>query len=102
MQPGEISPIIVSQDRFIILRCLGRTKPVVEDFAAVRNLLHEDLREKKLRVKMATTFDLIKERAQIDNFLAKTSQSGKRRPVTTDRPVVSASATAAARSTKRR
>ena len=122
MQPGEISSIIVSQDRFIILRCLGRTKPVVEDFSAVRNLLHENLREKKLRVKMATTFDLIKERAQIDNFLAKTSQPGKRReqtasgnlgpdgrgqprsrrPVTMDRPVVSASATAAVRSTKRR
>lgn len=79
LQPGEISPVIVSHDRFIILRCIGRTKPVTKDFAAVQDLLHEELLEKKLRVEMANLFDQIKEQAQIDNFLAKTSQSGKQR-----------------------
>ena len=81
LQPGKISPVIVSHDRFIILRCLGRTKPVTTDPAAVRELLQEDLLEKKLRVEMAKTFEQIKQQAQIDNFLAKKTQPGRPRRV---------------------
>ena len=123
LQSGEISPVIVSHDRFIILRCIGRTKPVTKDFVAVQDLLHEELLEKKLRVEMANTFHKIKEQAQIDNFLAKTSQSGKqqelaaaatakssqngqphtRLPVTPNRPIPdNTNATAVRTPTKRR
>ena len=78
LKAGEISGILVSEDRYIILRCLGRTKPITEDFAAVRKLLYDDLLEKKLRGAMSTEFNRLKETAQIDNFLAGKTQSGKK------------------------
>jgi hypothetical protein len=78
LQPGELSGIISVADKFVILRCLGRTKPVVQDFAAVEGELRKDLHEKKLRLAMADEFDRLKESAQIDNFLTGTSQSAKR------------------------
>ncbi|MCH2131266.1 MAG: peptidylprolyl isomerase [Pirellulaceae bacterium] len=80
LQSGEISPVIASRDRFIILRCVGRTKPITKQLTAVRELLYEDLLEKKIRIEMAQHFDLVREKAQIDNYLAKTSQSGREQP----------------------
>ena len=44
----------------------------------VKDELQKDLHEKKLRAAMAKEFDRLKETSQIDNFLAGTSQSGKR------------------------
>ncbi|MBI84452.1 MAG: peptidylprolyl isomerase [Planctomycetaceae bacterium] len=77
LKPEEMSGIIVSGDRYIILRAKGRTQPIVKDFAAVRDTLYEDILEKKLRASMGKEFDHIKESAQIDNFLAGTTQSGR-------------------------
>ena len=77
LKPEDMSGIIVSGDRYIILRAKGRTQPIVEDFTAVRDTLYEDILEKKLRAWMWKEFDRIKESAQIDNFLAGTTQSGK-------------------------
>lgn len=78
LKPGEISGIIAVGDKFVIMRCLGRTKPVVSDFHAVEDELRKDIEEKKLRLSMAQEFDRIRESAQIDNFLAGTTQAGKR------------------------
>jgi parvulin-like peptidyl-prolyl isomerase len=78
LQPGELSGIISVADKYLILRCLGRTQPVVRDFAAVEGELRRDLLEKKMRLAMADEFDRLKEAAQIDNFLTGTSQPGKR------------------------
>jgi parvulin-like peptidyl-prolyl isomerase len=78
LQPGELSGILGVGDKFIILRCLGRTKPVVAEFAAVREELIKDIHEKKLRLAMAEEFDRLRESAQVDNFLANTTQPGKR------------------------
>jgi hypothetical protein len=78
LKPGELSSVIAIEDKFIILRCLGHTTPVVQDFNAVKDELYSDIFEKKLRLEMAKEFDRLKESAQIDNFLAGTSQSGKR------------------------
>jgi hypothetical protein len=78
LQPGELSGILVVGDKYIILRCLGRTKPVVTEFAAVADELRKDIHEKNLRIAMANEFDRIRETAQIDNFLAGTAQPGKR------------------------
>lgn len=77
LQPGELSGIISIGDKFVILRCIGRTKPVVEDFAAVEPELRRDIQEKKLRVAMAEKFDRLKEAAQIDDFLSGSSQMGQ-------------------------
>jgi len=75
---GELSGIIAVADKYVILRCLGRTKPVVTEFDLVKDELQKDIHEKKVRIAMAKEFDRLKETAQIDNFLTGVSQSGKR------------------------
>ena len=80
LQPGgdkSLSGILNVGDKYIILKCLGFTKPKVTEFASVKNELFKDIHEKKLRIAMADEFDRLKEAAQIDNFLAGTSQSGR-------------------------
>jgi parvulin-like peptidyl-prolyl isomerase len=78
LKPGELSGIVAVEGQFIILRCLGRTKPVQTDFNAVRGELIKDIQEKKLRLLMTKEFDRLREVAQVDNFLAGSSQSGVR------------------------
>jgi parvulin-like peptidyl-prolyl isomerase len=76
LQPGEISGIIdVGGSRYVIMFCEGRTEPVKVDFAAVRNLIYEDIHEKKLRAAMANYFEKLQENATIDNYLAGTTRS---------------------------
>lgn len=77
LKQGELSQIIAAGDKHIIMRCLGRTKPVEVNRQTVEAELRKDIHEKKLRLEMAKEFDRLKESAQIDNFLAGTSQSGK-------------------------
>jgi len=79
LKPGELSSIIQADDKYGMLLCEGFTEPIGVDMASVRNLLVEDIREKKLRLAMANYFDELKENATIDNFLAGTSHSPKRK-----------------------
>ncbi|MEM8678409.1 MAG: peptidylprolyl isomerase [Planctomycetota bacterium] len=69
LQPGEISGLIAAGDKYIILRCLGRTNPVVKDMDVVRAELESDIREKKVQVAMNREFDRLKEGARIENYL---------------------------------
>lgn len=69
MKPGELSGIIATGDRYIILRCQGFTEPVVNDFNVVREELMRDLTETKLRRAMAAKLDELKVNSEIDNFL---------------------------------
>jgi parvulin-like peptidyl-prolyl isomerase len=78
LKVGELSGIVAVGDKFIIMRCQGRTKPVVSDRESVAEELRKDIREKKLRIAMAEEFDRLRETAQIDNYLAGTAQAGKR------------------------
>ncbi|MFV1963825.1 MAG: peptidylprolyl isomerase [Pirellulaceae bacterium] len=77
LQPGELSGIVSVADKYIILRCLGRTEPVVRDSAAVEGELRKDIHEKKLRLAMAEEFDRLRDAAQIENLIAGHSQRGK-------------------------
>jgi parvulin-like peptidyl-prolyl isomerase len=77
LRPGELSSIVQVGDKFVILFCEGRTEPIEADFNEVRKDLYEDIHEKKLRIAMAAEFKRIQEGAQIDNYLAGTSQSSK-------------------------
>jgi len=86
LKPGELSGIIAIGDQYVVLRCLGRTKPVVTDFNLVKDELQKDLREKKLRIAMAQEFDRLQDTAQIDNFLAGSSQLGVRPAAATASP----------------
>lgn len=78
LKPGELSGIIQLGDKFVILKCEGRTQPVQINQQEVQQILHEDIYEKKLRLAMNNKFDEIRSRARIDNYLAGTSQAPDR------------------------
>ena len=75
LHPGDLSGIVQVGDKFIILLCEDYTKPVEVDFNKVRGEIEKDIRGKKLRLAMATHFQQLQDMANIDNFLAGTSQS---------------------------
>jgi parvulin-like peptidyl-prolyl isomerase len=75
LQPGELSGVVQLGNQFVILRCEGRTEPTDVNMAAVREILYQDIYEKKLQIAMSQKFEQIREGARIDNFLAGTSQS---------------------------
>lgn len=77
LRTGELSGVIQAGDKFIILRCEGRTKPVTTDFAAVRDEIYRDIHEKKLQVAMGERFEAMQEAATIDNYLTGSSHSPK-------------------------
>ncbi len=78
LQPGELSGIIQLADKFVILKCEGRTEPVIVNMQEVQQILYEDIYEKKLRMAMNERFEEIRSRARIDNYLAGTSQAPER------------------------
>jgi len=78
LKAGEISGVIQVGDKYVILRSEGFTTPENVKFPEVRQLLFDDIHEKKLRVAMAQEFERIKNSSQIDNFLAGTTQSPKK------------------------
>ena len=78
LKEGEMSGIIQVGDKFVILLCLGYTKPVEVKFDDVRQEIYDDLFEKKLRIEMARSFDQMMDGARIENFLANTRQAPKR------------------------
>jgi len=69
LKRGELSGIIATGDKYIILRCQGQTDPVVKDFNAVSEELLKSISERKSRLAMAKKFDELKADAEIDNFL---------------------------------
>ena len=73
LQPGQLSGIVQVEDKYIILRSEGRTKPIDVKESEVRDLLQRDIFEKKLRMAMSEKYDQIRSSAKIDNFLAGTS-----------------------------
>jgi parvulin-like peptidyl-prolyl isomerase len=77
---GQLSGIIQVGDKFVILRCEGRTVPEQIDEAEVRDDLYRDIYEKKLRIAMSQKFDEINEKARVDNYLAGTSHAPDVKP----------------------
>ncbi len=81
LKPGGVEAmsgiISTGAERWVIMRCVGYTDPVVTEFDdTVREELTRTIFEKKQRLAMADTMDALKESAQIDNFLAKRTQLG--------------------------
>lgn len=79
LKPGELSGVIQVGDKCVILFCEGFTRPIDVKFDEVKQLIYEDVHEKKLRATMAREFARLQEEARIDNFLAGTSQSPRSR-----------------------
>ncbi|QDS97840.1 peptidylprolyl isomerase [Adhaeretor mobilis] len=73
LAPGQLSGIVQLGDKFVILRCEGRTDRVEVDQEKVREILYRDIYEKKLRIAMSEKFEQIRETSRIDNYLAGTS-----------------------------
>jgi parvulin-like peptidyl-prolyl isomerase len=78
LKPGELSGITQLGDRYVILKCEGRTEPVAVNFEEVRQILFDDIFEKKLRISMATKYEEIRSTARIDNYLVGTSEAPQR------------------------
>ena len=75
LQEGQLSGIIQTGDKFIILRCEGRTNRMDIDMAEVQDILKRDIFEKKLRLAMNEKFEAIRTNSRIDNYLAGTSHA---------------------------
>lgn len=75
LQPEELSGIIQVGDKFVILKCEGRTKAIEVTPQEAKKTLYTDLFEKKLRLAMAERYEQIQQSARIDNYLAGTSQA---------------------------
>jgi foldase protein PrsA len=80
MRAGEISPVIeIEQNRYLIMKCEGRTEPVVTDIKDVWDDLYKQVVEEKTQAAVATVFDKIKKDAQVQNFLVN-STTGVKKP----------------------
>ncbi len=77
LSEGERSKVIQIGEHWAILYCKGFTSPKVNDFDAVKEELHADILEKKMRLAMGEEMQKIRADAQIDNYLTGTSQTGK-------------------------
>ena len=75
LQPGQLSGIIQVGDKFVILRAEGRTEQIDVDMSEVRDILHSDIYEKKLRLAMSEKYESIRENSRVDNYLAGTSHT---------------------------
>jgi parvulin-like peptidyl-prolyl isomerase len=78
LKPGEISSILQVGDKWVILYCEGRTKPVSVKYAEVEKLMSDDIRDKKMRLAMAQYFTKLQDEARIDNFLTGKMEGGEK------------------------
>lgn len=90
LKQGELSSVVQVGDRYVILYCLGYTEPTDVEFEQVRDIIHADIHEKKLRQAMADYFENLQDSATIDNYLTGTTQRPQSSsPVRSQEPSVS-------------
>lgn len=82
LKKGELSSILQLGDKQVILLCEGRTEPTKVELAEVRDLIVDDIREKKVHIAMSEAFGRLQEEATIDNYLSNKSQSPRTKPKT--------------------
>lgn len=74
LKVGEISGLIqIGGGRWVILKCEGRTDPVVTEIDEVRDSLYDELKEVKIQQAVGKKFEEIKERTPVDNYLTMSS-----------------------------
>lgn len=69
LQPGELSGIIATGGKYLVLRCQGYTEPVVSDKTVVQAELLRDLSDRKTKRAMTAKFEVLVNDAEIDNLL---------------------------------
>ncbi len=71
LKEGQVSPLIqIAENRLVILKCEGRTEPVVTDIEEVRDTLYDELKEAKTQQSIAKVFEDIKAKTPVDNIYA--------------------------------
>ncbi len=75
LEPGQLSGIVQVGDKFIILRCEGRTERIDLEQSDVREILERDIYEKKIRLAMNERFEAIRQQSRVDNYLLGTSDA---------------------------
>jgi len=74
LRPGEISEIFQLNGQFVILFGLGQTEQVVTDINEVRDIIYQNIFDKKLQLAMMQTVEQIYRRATITNHLTGARQ----------------------------
>ena len=97
LQPGEMSGVLQVADAYVILYCEGFTEPESVELTEVRELLHDDIYEKKMMLAMSEEFEKIKSAARVENFLAKTATNVEPVPPPKGQPLPPRTATPAVR-----
>ena len=95
LKAGEISPVIqVAENRYVILKCEGRTEQLVEDPKQVWNELYNTVVDEKTQQSVAKVFEKVKQDARIINHL--TNDATPIGQIRSGQPIQPASATGAA------
>lgn len=80
LKPGEISAVVQLDDaasRYVILKCEGRTQPVVTSLdAEVQAELEDQIKRQKVQEQVATVFDNLKKETRVDNYFTGESTGG--------------------------
>lgn len=80
LKPGEISAIVQLDDaasRYVIMKCEGRTQPVVTSLdAEVQAELEDQIKRQKTQEQVAIIFDSLKKETRVDNYLTGESTGG--------------------------
>ena len=79
LKKDEISGVIeVGPSRYVVLKCEGRTEPVVTDIDEVKSVLYDELKESKIQADVAKIFEKLKKETTVDNYLTQTSNRPER------------------------
>ncbi len=86
---GEISAVVQLDDaaqRYVILKCEGRTKPVVEELdQEVQAELEDQIKRQKTQEQVAIVFDNLKKETQVHNYYTGEATGGTK-PANVARP----------------
>lgn len=83
LRVGEISSVlqVPNSEQWVIIKCEGRTEPVVTDVRDVWEDLLAQLKEEKVQKDVARVFQDIETKSRVDNYLTKESKGPRNQPV---------------------
>lgn len=97
LKEGEISGIVqMASNRYAIIKCEGRTEPIVTDIEEVKDGLYDEIKEAKIQQSVAQVFEKLKKETRVDNYLSATSSGPQDRSVISGSNIQQTGATQAA------
>jgi foldase protein PrsA len=86
LKNNQISPVVQVGEQFVIVRCEGRTEPVVLNQEDVQTELLEEIRSEKEQKAVASVFEKIKNETRVDNYLLSRTTNARTAPQTNIKP----------------